>query len=259
MSVHHQSTLRCMCMSVSTTAVLDQCMWHSCGRTVSGMHPCLHQMSPKHHTAIYRPEHVSPSPKYPALHVHVRVVDGGARSVHVACEWHDCVKHALMSACHQLKNSHNHMQTSACQSVPRIPCVACTCPCRRRRCQISACGLCMAWLRQARIEDICRTIKFFLLSTTRTLTCSGAKLLPGRTRVLNDRPESVSAHPIIPLTIPIDQQTIFTAVAVAGLSRGPVGEKTVDVSASLRTTSPHKRPFVGLIIGSYPRRSCEHS
>jgi hypothetical protein len=38
-----------------------------------------------------------PLPEYPALHVHVRVVDGGARSVHVARVWHGCVRHALIS------------------------------------------------------------------------------------------------------------------------------------------------------------------
>ncbi len=42
--------------------------------------------------------HVSPLPEYPALHVHVRVVDGGSRSVHVAFAWHNCVRHAFVSA-----------------------------------------------------------------------------------------------------------------------------------------------------------------
>jgi hypothetical protein len=38
-----------------------------------------------------------PSPSYPALHAHVRVVDGGARSVHMAWTWHGCDLHAFVS------------------------------------------------------------------------------------------------------------------------------------------------------------------
>jgi hypothetical protein len=40
---------------------------------------------------------VMPSPEYPVLHAHVRVVDGAARSLHVAWAWQGCAVHALVS------------------------------------------------------------------------------------------------------------------------------------------------------------------
>ena len=99
-----------------------------------------------------------PLPSYPSLHAHVRVVDGGARSAHVAMVWQDCVKHALMSDMYEPSPSSTFRLTcAAVDAIALIPSVAGTCPGGRRRCQVRACGLGMAWLCQARV-DVCELI-----------------------------------------------------------------------------------------------------
>ncbi len=69
-------------------------VWQGCVR--QALKSAYHQSHIS--STTHRPVHVLPSPEYPALHVHVRVVDGGARSVHLAKVWQGCVKQALISA-----------------------------------------------------------------------------------------------------------------------------------------------------------------
>jgi hypothetical protein len=66
-----------------------------------GLHPSGSDNMIHHAQNTSKPMHVSPFPLYPELHVQVAVVDGGARSTHVAFGWH-----GLAPTAHASKFSH---------------------------------------------------------------------------------------------------------------------------------------------------------